>query len=260
MDMFFAACEQLRNPELSDKMFGIKSGTRLATTNYNARKYGIRAGAPIFLAKEISKQVAGKKFLMLKSNRDFYKKKSAEVEKILKNYDSQVLWESPGLDEGVIDLTPYLNKKFGVQKWSDSEILQVVEKIRKEVFDGTGLTCSAGIGRNRLIAKLAADVNKPNGQHLIEQDEMIPLVRKMNVRKIPGIGPKLEFILRESLEIITVQDLYEKRNLLPLVFTQAQLELFTSAMMASERQIRPKPFVLENLINLKEIRLGLGLK
>ena len=93
MDMFFAACEQLRNPELTDKIFGIKSKTRLATTNYNARKFGIRAGAPIFLAKEISKRVASEEFLMLKSDRDFYKEKSAEVSKILEKYDPKVFWE-----------------------------------------------------------------------------------------------------------------------------------------------------------------------
>ena len=122
----------------------------------------------------------------------------------------------------------------------------------------TGLTCSAGIGRNRLVAKLAADFKKPDGQTFVPSEEVIPKVRKMKVTEIPGIGPKYEFILREAFEIRTIQELYEKRGLLPLHFLEPTLKLFASAMMGTEKNIRENCLKLDGLLKLEKMPLCLG--
>ena len=96
--------------------------------------------------------------------------------------------------------------------------------MRLKVYNLTKLTCSAGIGPNRVIAKIASDMDKPNGQYRVHNDasEVEKFVRKLPVRKMGGIGKVSAFMLKDAFGIETVADLYEKRHVLPFGFKQAR--------------------------------------
>ncbi|CAD5215872.1 unnamed protein product [Bursaphelenchus okinawaensis] len=98
----------------------------------------------------------------------------------------------------------------------------VINEMRLRVEQKTGLTCSAGIACNYKLAKICSDLNKPNGQYLLksDQDTVDDFVNKLCVRKVPGIGPTTEFLLK-GLEIFTCKDLHDKANIIPLLFQPA---------------------------------------
>lgn len=107
------------------------------------------------------------------------------------------------LDEAYLDLTAYLRRH------PDVTAAACVQQLRAEVEDITGgLTCSAGIAANRLLAKVCSDMHKPNGQTLIPPnvEEMVAFVRTLPIRKIPGIGKVTEQVLH-AIEIKTCEDL-----------------------------------------------------
>ena len=95
-----------------------------------------------------------------------------------------------------------------------------VREMRLKVYNKTKLTCSAGIGPNRLIAKIASDMNKPNGQFRVEStaEKVESFVRMLPVRKMFGVGKVSAFLLREAFDIETVEDLYNQRYNLPFGF------------------------------------------
>ena len=101
-----------------------------------------------------------------------------------------------------------------------NDIESAVSEMRAKVEEKTKLTCSAGIGPNSLIAKIGSDYNKPNGQFRVQNDpeEVLEFIRKLDVRKAPGIGKRTEAILSLAYSIKSVADLFEKRHLLPIGF------------------------------------------
>lgn len=114
------------------------------------------------------------------------------------------------LDEAYLDITAYLRRH------PDLTAADCVQQLRAEVKEITGgLTCSAGIAANRLLAKVCSDMHKPNGQTLIPPDveEMVHFVRTLPIRKIPGIGKVTEQVLN-AIEIKTCEDLVFLKNLL----------------------------------------------
>jgi DNA polymerase kappa len=189
MDMFYAAVAVLDDPTLKDVPFAVGDLKMIATSNYEARKFGVRSAMPGFVGKNLCPKL---RFVPNQPKR--YKEISAVFFGVLREYDPE--FESMGLDEANLDVTDYLidcdiNDEEGRQKLSS--------EIRKKVFEATKLTCSAGISCNRMLAKICSDLNKPDGQYILPHDseKILKFVTELNIRKIPGVGRVAELELNE---------------------------------------------------------------
>ena len=201
MDMFFAAVEIRDNPSLKDIPMAVGGMSMISTSNYIARKYGVRSAMPGFIAMKLCPQLK-----LVEPHFYRYKEESSKVMAVLEEYDSNI--ESMGLDEAYIDLTDYCKDN---KKYSKEEIIEVVNEIKKKIFEKTQLTCSCGIACNKTLAKICSDYNKPNGLFYLDYDAKIieEFVSKLSIRKIPFIGSKTESKLN-LLNIFTCKDLIER--------------------------------------------------
>lgn len=242
MDAFYAAVEILDNPELRDKPMAVGSNAMLSTSNYPARRYGVRAAMPGFIAKKLCPDL-----VIVPTHFDKYREYSRQVQEILAEYDPNFAMAS--LDEAYLDLTEHIKDrqnseekrrffrsknpdepKLGNDKEQDSkqaveEIVEfgsdaeeAVRELRFRIEQKTRLTASAGIAPNVMLAKVCSDRNKPNGQFFLEPDRDVVLkfVHSLPIRKISGIGRVSEQMLK-ALGIETCEDLYTKRDLLYLL-------------------------------------------
>ncbi|KPI88834.1 putative Dna polymerase kappa [Leptomonas seymouri] len=209
MDMFYAAVEEKKKPALRGKPFGVGSMQMLSTTNYIARQYGVRSGMPGFIGKRLCPDL-----IIVPNDFPAYKREAARVHSIASRYDAQFV--SVGLDELTMDVTRYL-EEFPAVSASD-----IAHDFRDEVFLKTQLTSSGGIGPTSILAKIASNVNKPNGQHeitLLTREDVISYVRDIPLRKIPGIGYAQELMLG-ALNIHTCGDLLQNKYLLAYLFRE----------------------------------------
>lgn len=176
MDAFFASVEQLDNPNLRGKAVAVGGGGSrgvVAAASYEARKYGVRSAMSGIIAKRNCPDL-----IFIKPRFDRYKEVSAQIKEIFYSYTDLV--EPLSLDEAYLDVT--LNKK---QLFSATKM---AEEIRAKIYEKTGLTASAGISINKLVAKIASDYNKPNGQKTVPPEEVIPFLEALDIRKYHGIG------------------------------------------------------------------------
>jgi DNA polymerase-4 len=175
MDCFYAAVEMRERPELAGQPVAVGGGGHrsvVTTCNYEARKFGIRSAMPGFMARERCPQLV---FLPLRF--DLYRAASQQIRQIF--YDYTPLVEPLSLDEAYLDVTA-----------SDRYAWDIAKEIRARIFAETGLTASAGIASNKMLAKIASDWRKPNGQFAILPDQVEEFMAGLPVRKIWGIGPK----------------------------------------------------------------------
>uniref|UniRef100_A0A7S2SJ72 DNA polymerase kappa n=1 Tax=Mucochytrium quahogii TaxID=96639 RepID=A0A7S2SJ72_9STRA len=222
MDMFYAAVEMRDNPKLIGKPVAVGGMSMICTANYEARRFGVRSAMPGFMAKKLCPQL-----IFVKTNFQKYKHVSMQVKNIFLEYDENLSMMS--LDEAKLDLTEYIDSRLGTDKPFEDRMSYaetVVNEIRSRVAKTTRLTCSAGISSSKLLAKVASDINKPNGQckvpHVIE--EMIEFTHALQIRKIPGIGKVSERVLTEAFGIKTVGDLWGKRAICYHLCTENQIE------------------------------------
>ena len=226
MDMFFAAVEEYDDPSLKEKIFAVGSTGMLCTSNYKARKYGIRAGMPGFVGEALAKRLAKDTLILVPPRHGRYKEFSLKAEEVFSQYDPNYAMMS--LDEAYMDFTEHLEARLTMtdeQKTFngvlyDNDIDSAVKEMRQRVFLATGLTCSAGYGANTLVSKIASDMNKPNGQFAVAFDEasVNEFLRPLPLRKIPGIGKRLDLLLKTALDVNTVGDLVDKKHLVPFLF------------------------------------------
>ena len=238
MDAFYAAVEMLDNPGLRDKPMAVGSNAMLSTSNYPARRYGVRAAMPGFIAKKLCPEL-----VIVPAHYDKYKEYSRQVQEVLAEYDPNFSMAS--LDEAYLDLTHYLRQKAtdgksAVCKTNSSAELndvdhggpdedplavdfghdaqEVVRELRFRIEQKTRLTASAGIAPNVMLAKVCSDRNKPNGQFFLKPDResVLEFVHSLPIRKISGIGRVSEQMLK-ALGIETCKDLYTKRHILYLL-------------------------------------------
>jgi DNA polymerase IV (DinB-like DNA polymerase) len=203
LDYFFAQCEELRNPSIRDKPVVIcvysgrseESGA-VSTANYIARNFGVKSGMPIFLAKKKLKDVPA---LYLPVDHEYYEEVSEKVMNTLRVHGD--CFEQVGIDEAFLDVTKRTNGQFAEAK------AQAIE-IKDELVKKQGLTCSIGVGPNKLIAKLAADVQKPNGLTVVEPSQIISFLTPLPTGSMIGIGAKTKEKL-QSLGINTIGQLAE---------------------------------------------------
>lgn len=175
MDCFYAAVEMRERPEIAGLPIAVGGGSRrgvVTTCNYEARKYGVRSAMPGFLARERCPRLV---FLPVRF--DLYRAESAKIRTILHRYTPLV--EPLSLDEAYLDVTA-----------ANRYAWDIAKEIRKSIFDETGLTASAGIAPNKMLAKIASDWRKPDGQFAITPDQVESFMKELPLRKIWGIGPK----------------------------------------------------------------------
>jgi DNA polymerase-4 len=175
MDCFYAAVEMREHPELAGRPIAVGGASRrgvVTTCNYEARKFGVHSAMPGFQAKVRCPQLV---FMPVRF--DLYRVESAKIRKILHEYTPLV--EPLSLDEAYLDVTS-----------SERYAWDIAKEIRKRILDETHLTSSAGIAPNKMLAKIASDWRKPNGQFAITPDQIESFMTELPLRKVWGIGPK----------------------------------------------------------------------
>lgn len=203
-DYFYAQCEEIRKPELRNipSVVCVYSGREedsgvVSTCNYEARKYGVKAAIPIKLAKSKLKDVHS---MFLPTDMPYYHEISTKAMRIIQNYGE--LFEQVSVDECYMDFTKITNSDF-----DDAKIFAV--SLQKNIKDQIKLTCSIGVGPNKLIAKIASGINKPNGITVVRLEDAKQFISNCKIDDIPGVGPKTSKKL-ESLGIKSVSDISKK--------------------------------------------------
>jgi len=187
MDMFYAQIELREKPELKLKPLAIVHQNMITSANYVARGFGVKSGIPLYQGK-----LKCKELICLPSNMDKYKEVATEVRTVFYEFDEK--FETKGLDEAYLLVTPVLNRR---RMNTDEGREALAKEIREKVFAKTGLTSSAGISCNKLLAKICSQVNKPNGQYYLAPNasEIRRFMLGRKVRDIPGVGKILEKLL-----------------------------------------------------------------
>lgn len=176
MDAFYASVEQRENPELRGKPIAV-GGSRqrgvVAAASYEARKFGVRSAMPSVTAARKCPQL-----IFVKPRFELYKEVSNQIRAIFFEYTDLV--EPLSLDEAYLDVSE--NKK------NLPSGTLIAQEIRKKIFEQTNLTASAGVSINKFVAKVASDINKPNGMKVILPDEVEAFLEALPVQKFHGIG------------------------------------------------------------------------
>uniref|UniRef100_A0A914CV45 DNA polymerase kappa n=1 Tax=Acrobeloides nanus TaxID=290746 RepID=A0A914CV45_9BILA len=236
MDAFFASVEMRDDPTLRSIPMGVGTDLMLGTSNYIARKFGVRAAMPGFMARKLCPELT-----IIKGDYLKYRKESSIIRKVFDEYDPNL--ESGGLDEVYMDITDYVAaRKDPVSRkriryrgdcvcrlplLSENDAINIVNEIRFRVEQISGLTCSAGIASNWMLAKICSDINKPNGQFRLADDKetIIEFMRTLPIRKVSGIGAVTEAILK-GIGVEKCGDLFEKRGIIKLLFTELSWHWF----------------------------------
>jgi len=209
MDAFFASIEVVRNPSLKGKPIVITNsiGDRgvVSTASYEARKYGIHSAMPLKKAKRLCKNL-----IVIRGNFSLYNEISHKIMEILSDFTDKI--EVRSIDEAYLDVTETVGI-FG-------SALEIGRKIKRVIKEKFSLTCSVGISYNKLLAKIATELSKPDGLLEIKKDDLEKYYYPLPIEKIPGIGPKSVRVLKNfgvekvsDLKRFTYEDLV--RNFKP---------------------------------------------
>lgn len=175
MDAFYASVEQHDDPSLRGKAVAVGGEHRgvVSAASYEARKFGVRSAMPSKTAKEKCPHL-----IFVPPRFPRYKEISKMIREIFYEYTDLV--EPLSLDEAYLDVTE--NKK-GIESAN-----QIAKEIRQKILEKTGLTASAGISVNKFLAKVASDINKPNGQKTIHPEKIEQFLEDLPVEKFYGVG------------------------------------------------------------------------
>ena len=202
MDYFYAAIEEREDPTLKGKAVVVcmysnrdESGGAVSTSNYIARDAGIHSAMPCKLAKSKKPDA-----VFLPVRKAFYEEVSANVMDILRsNADREESFEKISIDEAFLEISESCNRDYDIAK-------EIGIRIKEEVKSQERITCSVGIGPNKLIAKMASSFLKPDGITVIRPEETEDFLKPMPVKKLWGIGKVTEDKLAE-MGISTVEEL-----------------------------------------------------
>lgn len=208
MDAFFAAVEERDNPQFAGLPIAVGADPRdgrgrgvVSTANYEARMYGIHSATPISTAWRLSQKAieeGNPEVIFLPVDMEKYLAVSQKIMKIVRQVaGSRTAIEPVGMDEAYLDLSTLK---------SHEKAQEICQKIRTRIKEKEHLTASFGIGPNKLIAKIASDMEKPEGLTIITKKGALETIAPLPIRKIPGIGPKTEEKFKE-LGVETIEDL-----------------------------------------------------
>ncbi len=182
MDAFYVSVEMLRHPELRGKPVVVAyDGPRgvVTTASYEARKYGVHSALPMVTARRRCPQLT-----VLPVDMQLYRRGSVKVMETLREYSDEV--EVVGMDEAYVDL-------------SGSPVPQSrAREIKRRIREVTYLVCSIGLAPNKLMAKIASDLDKPDGFFVLDHDNWLETVGERPASLLPGVGPKTFERLRAS--------------------------------------------------------------
>ena len=176
MDAFFASVEQRDHPEWRGKPIAVggnKERGVVAAASYEARKYGVRSAMPSRMAAKLCPDL-----IFVRHRFDVYKEVSSQIREIFREYTDLV--EPLSLDEAYLDVT--------TNKPGYKSAINMAIKIKKQIRQRTQLTASAGVSINKFLAKIASDMDKPDGLYVIMPDEVESFVEALPVKKFYGVG------------------------------------------------------------------------
>lgn len=186
MDAFYAAVEQMDHPEWKGKpvIVGGKPNSRgvVCTCSYEARKFGVRSAMPSHQAYKLCPEG-----IFVHPRFDRYLEISQKVMKIFRSLTDKV--EPLSLDEAYLDVT--------INELGEPHAQEVAKYILEKIKNDIGITASAGVGPNKMIAKIASDINKPNGLTVVPPHKVHEFLNPLPIEKISGVGPKTKEKLYE---------------------------------------------------------------
>ena len=192
LDYFYAQVEEVQNPGLRDRpvIVCVFSGRTedsgvVSTANYRARDLGVRSGMPITQAK---KKLEGTNPAVVKMEHEKYEEVSMRIMEVVEQRVD--ILEPTGIDEAFFDITGACGADFG-----RAEV--VARSLKQEILDSEHLTCSIGLGRSKVVAKLGSDIAKPAGLKVILPDSTPAFLKTLPVEKLYGVGPKTRIALAE---------------------------------------------------------------
>jgi DNA polymerase IV (DinB-like DNA polymerase) len=201
MDYFYAQCEELRNPSFSGKpiVVGMYSGRTdisgaVATANYPARRYGVKSGIPLYRAKSMLKDTES---LFVKADFDYYEEVSSRIMGILRSYSK--LFVQVSIDEAFLDISGPVGGDYRKAE-------ELAKEVKGRILKETRITCSVGVGPNKLIAKMACDSAKPNGLFVVRPDQVEAFLKDKPLDALYGVGGKTAERMKE-LGVKTVGEL-----------------------------------------------------
>lgn len=228
MDAFFASVEQLDHPEYKGHpviVGGLSSRGVVATASYEARKFGVHSAMPISRAKKLCPQG-----IFVYPNMARYKEISHVIHKVMEEFTPLI--EPLSLDEAFLDVTGITHKFIGPKALGRA--------IKDRVFAETGLVISAGLAPNKFLAKLASDLDKPDGLVVIPYGKECESLANLPIKRIWGVGPSTERRLKHGgfLLIKDIQALSDEKPLVPYVGNQAR-RIWELARGIDERPVEP---------------------
>ena len=228
MDAFFASVEQLDHPEYKGHpviVGGLSSRGVVATASYEARKFGVHSAMPISRAKKLCPHG-----IYVYPNMARYKEISHIIHKVMEEFTPII--EPLSLDEAFLDVTGITHKFTGPKALGRA--------IKDRVFEETGLIISAGLAPNKFLAKLASDLDKPDGLVVIPYGKECESLANFPIKRIWGVGPSTERRLKDGgfTLIKDVQALPDEKPLVPYVGKQAR-RIWELARGIDERPVEP---------------------
>lgn len=228
MDAFYASVEQRDNPAYRGKPLAVGgSGDRgvVAAASYEARKFGVHSAMPGKQARKLCPSL-----IFVKPRFETYKRISYHIRNIYLEYTSLV--EPLSLDEAYLDVTHPLKGK--------QSATLIANEIRARVFQETKLTCSAGISCNKFLAKIASDINKPNGYYVIRPEAASHFIEKLPIEKFHGVGK----VTAEKFKKMGIANGMELKNagieFISKHFGKNGLFFYNIALGIDNRQVEPE--------------------
>jgi DNA polymerase IV (DinB-like DNA polymerase) len=208
MDHFFTAVEERERPELKGKPVIVGADPKegkgrgvVSTCNYEARGFGVRSGMPVSKAWRLCPSA-----VFLPVNYGLYVKVCNRIMEILRKHADK--FEQWGIDEAFLDVTP----KAG--SYAEAEAL--ARRVKSEIREKEGLTCSIGVGPNKLVAKIASEAQKPDGLTIVREEEVESFLGPLPVRRLLWVGKKTE----QKLNAIGIGTIGELAQFDPAVLTE----------------------------------------
>ena len=227
MDAFYASVEQRDNPELRGKpvIVGGKPESRgvVAACSYEARRFGVHSAMPCARAAKLCNDA-----VFVPPRFDAYREASAGIHEVFRNYTSMI--EPLSLDEAYLDVT---EKALEI-----GSATEVAKMIKKDIRQNVNLTASAGVSYNKFLAKIASDMDKPDGLYVIRPEVAQAFIEQLEIRKFFGVGKVTEKKM-QSLGIYTGADLKSLSEVeLQTEFGQAGAYYYRVARGIDERPVR----------------------
>jgi DNA polymerase-4 len=228
MDAFFVGVELLRRPDLRGKPVVVATGTDpsargvVMAASYEAREFGVHSALPLSVAHRRCPQA-----LLIPRDMGHYREVSGRVMSIVRRHSETV--EVAGLDEAYLDLSGDLLPK------------TTCRRIKHEIRSETGLACSVGLAPNKLLAKIASDLDKPDGFRVLRREQMLEAVGERPAALIPGVGPKTV----ERLAAVGISTVAELARAAPAALERALGGRLGPGLVARANGIDDRPLETE---------------